>query len=69
MKSTEAVPVRKIDLTSHRDEVTSEQAAVETPIRSYLNAELVAKLFATPTAQGYSLLLCEGNENEGMLWA
>lgn len=51
MKSTEAVTVRKIDLTTHRDEVTSDQAAVETPITIYVNAEPVATLFATPTAQ------------------
>ncbi len=51
MKSTEAVTARKIDLTSHRDEITSEQAAVETPVAIYVNAELVATLFATPTAQ------------------
>jgi FdhD protein len=50
MKSTEPVAVRKIDLTSHRDDVTSEQAAVETPITIYVNTELVATLFATPTA-------------------
>jgi len=50
MKSTEPVAVRKIDLTSHRDEVTSEQAAVETPVTIYVNTELVATLFATPTA-------------------
>jgi FdhD protein len=51
MKSTEAVAVRKIDLTSHRDEITSERAALETPITIYVNAEPVATLFATPTAQ------------------
>ena len=50
MKSTEPVAVRKIDLTSHRDDATSEQAAVETPITIYVNTELVATLFATPTA-------------------
>ncbi len=50
MKSTEPVAVRKIDLTSHIDEVTSEQAAVETPVTIYVNTELVATLFATPTA-------------------
>ena len=51
MKSTEAVTVRKIDLTSHKDEVTSDQAAVETPVTIYVNAEPVATLFATPVAQ------------------
>jgi len=51
MKSTETVTVRKIDLTSHMDEVTSDQAAVETPITIYVNAEPVATLFATPNAQ------------------
>jgi FdhD protein len=51
MKSTEAVAVRKIDLTSHRDEVTSEQAALESPVTIYVNAEPVATLFATPVAQ------------------
>ncbi len=50
MKSTEPVAVRKIDLTSHKDDVTSEQAAVETPIAIYVNSESVATLFATPTA-------------------
>jgi len=50
MKSTEPVAVRKIDLTSHTDKVTSEQAAVETPVTIYVNTELVATLFATPTA-------------------
>ena len=50
MKSTEPVAVRKIDLTSHIDKVTSEQAAVETPVTIYVNTELVATLFATPTA-------------------
>jgi FdhD protein len=51
MKSTETVTVRKIDLVSHRDEVKSDQAAVETPVTIYVNAEPVATLFATPTAQ------------------
>jgi FdhD protein len=51
MKSTETVTVRRIDLTSHVDEVTSDQAAVETPITIYVNTEAVATLFATPTAQ------------------
>jgi FdhD protein len=51
MKSTEAVTARKIDLTSRRDEIASEQAAVETPVTIYVNAEPVATLFATPTAQ------------------
>jgi FdhD protein len=51
MKSTEAVAVRKIDLTSHRDEVTSDQAALESPVTIYVNSEPVATLFATPIAQ------------------
>jgi len=51
MKSTETVAVRKIDLTSHRDDVTSDQAAVETPVTIYVNMEPVATLFATPTSQ------------------
>jgi FdhD protein len=51
MKSTETVAVRKIDLTSHRDEVTSEQAALESPVTIYVNAEPLATLFATPIAQ------------------
>jgi FdhD protein len=51
MKSTEAVTVRKIDLSSHRDEVSSEQAALESPVTIYVNAEPVATLFATPNAQ------------------
>ena len=50
-KSTKTVTVRKIDLTSHRDEVTSQQAAVETPVTIYVNTEPVATLFATPNAQ------------------
>ena len=51
MKSTETVTVRKIDLTSHKDEVTSQQAAVESPVTIYVNTEPVATLFATPNAQ------------------
>lgn len=51
MKSTETVTVRKLDLTSGRDEFTSEEAAVETPVAIYVNSELAATLFATPTAQ------------------
>lgn len=51
MKSTETVAVRKIDLTSHRDDLTSDQAAVETPVTIYVNMEPVATLFATPTSQ------------------
>jgi FdhD protein len=51
MKSTETVTVRKIDLASHKDEVTSDQAAVETPITIHVNKEPVATLFATPDAQ------------------
>lgn len=51
MKSTETVSVRKLDLRSHRDEVTSEEAAVELPITIHVNTELAATLFATPTAQ------------------
>ena len=51
MKSTETVAVRKIDLTSRRDDVTSDQAAVETPVTIHVNRERVATLFATPTAQ------------------
>ena len=51
MKSTETVTVRKIDLTSHKDEVTSQQAAVEIPVTIYVNTEPVATLFATPNAQ------------------
>jgi formate dehydrogenase assembly factor FdhD len=50
MKSTETVAVRKIDLT-RRDEIASEQAAVETPVTIYVNAEPAATLFATPKAQ------------------
>jgi formate dehydrogenase assembly factor FdhD len=46
MKPTETVAVRKIDLTSHRDEIASEQAAVETPVTIYVNAEPVATLVA-----------------------
>jgi len=51
MKSTEPVTVRKLDLISHRDEIVSEEAAVETPVSIYVNAEPAATLFATPTAQ------------------
>ena len=84
MKPTETVAVRKIDLTSHRDEIASEQAAVETPVTIYVNAEPVATLVATPgfdkgthllwTSHGkedadHSLLLCKRTENERMLWA
>jgi len=82
MKPTETVAVRKIDLT-RRDEIASEQAAVETPVTIYVNAEPVATLVATPgfdkgthllwTSHGkedgdHSLLLCR-TENERMLWA
>jgi FdhD protein len=45
------VSVRKLDLRSHRDEVTSEEVAVEMPVPIYVNGELAATLFATPTAQ------------------
>jgi FdhD protein len=51
MESTQTVAVRKIDLVSHRDEVASEQAAVETPVTIHVNGEPVATLFATPNAQ------------------
>jgi FdhD protein len=51
MKSTETVAVRKLDLTSGRDEFTSEEAALETPVTIYVNSEPAATLFATPTAQ------------------
>ena len=51
MKSTEAVTVRKLDLASGRDEFTSEEAAIETPVTVHINSEPVATLFATPTAQ------------------
>lgn len=82
MKPTVTVAVRKIDLT-RRDEIASEQAAVETPVTIYVNAEPVATLVATPgfdkgthllwTSHGkedgdHSLLLCR-TENERMLWA
>jgi FdhD protein len=77
MKSTEAVTVRKIDLTSHRDEVTSDQAAVETPVTIYVNTEPVATLFATPTAQrelaiGYLIgdgLLRSYSDIEDVVWS
>jgi len=45
------VSVRKLDLRSHRDEVTSEEAAVEMPITIYVNSEQATTLFATPTDQ------------------
>jgi len=51
MKSTETVTVRKLDLASNKDEITSEESAVETPVTVYVNSEPVATLFATPTAQ------------------
>jgi FdhD protein len=51
LKSSETVSVRKLDLRSHRDEVASEEAAVELPIAIHVNTELAATLFATPTAQ------------------
>jgi len=51
MKSTEPVTVRKLDLASRKDEITSEEAAVEIPIAIYINSEPAATLFATPTAQ------------------
>lgn len=50
MKSTEMVSVRKLDLKSHRDEVTSEEAAVELPVTLYVNTEPAGTLFATPNA-------------------
>ena len=43
--------VRKLDLRSHRDEVTSEEVAIELPVTIYVNTEPAATLFATPTAQ------------------
>jgi FdhD protein len=51
LKSTETVSVRKLDLRSHRDEVTSEEAAVEMPVTIHVNTEQAATLFATPTDQ------------------
>ncbi len=51
MKSTQPVTVRKLDLTSHRDDILSEEAAVEAPVTIYVNAKRAATLFATPTAQ------------------
>ena len=84
MKPTETVAVRRIDLTSHRDEIALEQAALETPVTIYVNAGPVATLVATPgfdkgthllwSSRGkedgdHSLLLCNGIENERILWA
>jgi len=77
MKCTEAVTVRKIDLTSYRDEVTSDQAVVETPVTIYVNTEPVATLFATPTAQselaiGYLIgegILSSYSDIEDLAWS
>lgn len=65
MKSTEAETVRKIDLTSDKDVITTDHAAVEIPVAIYVNAEPVATLFATPPSRlelaiGYPIV-------EGML--
>ena len=77
MKSTEYVTVRKLDLVSHRDEVISEEAAMEVPVTIYVNSEPAATLFATPAAQpelaiGY--LIGEGilgtySDIEDVIWS
>lgn len=51
MKSTEPVTVRKLDLTSRKDEMVSEEAAVEVPVSIYVNTQPAATLFASPSAQ------------------
>jgi FdhD protein len=51
LKSIEKVNVRKLDLTTHKDEVTSEETAVEVPVTIYVNGKQATTLFATPTDQ------------------
>lgn len=51
MKSIEKVKVRKLDLATHKDEVTSEETAVEVPVTIHVNGKQAATLFATPTDQ------------------
>ena len=64
-------------MTSHRDEVTSDQAAVESPMTIYVNTEPVATLFATPTGQpelavGYLIgegILRSYSDIEDVIWS
>jgi FdhD protein len=51
LKATETVSVRKLDLRSHRDEVVSEEAAVEVPVTISVNGKEAATLFTTPSDQ------------------